>query len=569
MAQTMAGDLARLDEAFARIDEDIARVEAEIQKVEGQIEAVERQIADARAQGDREEVAALRDEKGKLRDEKGKLRDKEGKLRDEKGKLRDEKGKLLDKEYQVRDAQIKLELETRRAAASEKKVVGLFYWPEVFRPVGTKEVPSTSALQEFLQGVLPNRGVPVSEELVIPSEYAESFYHRALHVIDSSLVAQLLEPEFTVTTGSENRRQLNWDRMFASLAEKVCTYDSRFELKRNAESSSLSGVLSKARPDFLVTVGGRGLFFGEEKMHVGQLGEAATELSEKLQWNEFTLGEKLPYVLGYAAAGLCVQLYALCANGKRHSISPVLNISVREHRFWLTRAVVNVMRLLPRLAELLPETATPIGQTLQRSEGVQITVTGVNVVKCVNASARHVDLRQLEKFYKEILPKVPRSIQCNVSKSSFSDQELKLWLHPVGHEVQEESRYDVAIVQNALRCVLQALAKLHDMGWCHRDVRWGNVLQTESEGYVLIDFEFAAPEGKEVTWKNRYLPPEVKKGCNVWGRAQDIYQAGQMLKEVVETGPELEVYLGMCKSNPAERWDARTILSHEFFEVRA
>lgn len=65
----------------------------------------------------------------------------------------------------------------------------------------------------------------------------------------------MLEPEFTVTIGTENRRQLNWDKMFASLTDKVCNFDSRSELKRNIESSSHSWVVSKACPDFLVTVG--------------------------------------------------------------------------------------------------------------------------------------------------------------------------------------------------------------------------------------------------------------------------------------------------------------------------
>ena len=556
MERLYADELARLDHDFARVDEDIARVEAEILKAERHVELVESQIREAQAQNDREEVTALRDKEGKLRD-------KEGKLRDEKGKLRDKENMLLDEKRRLRAAAL---VEAERVAGGERRVVGLFYWPEVFRPVGTKEVPAIRALESFVKGALPERGMPVSEELEIPTEFAESFYHRALHASDTSLVAQLLEPEFTVTTGTENRRQLNWDRMFASLADKVCKFDSRFELKRNAESSSLSGVLSRARPDFLVTVGGRGLFFGEEKMHVSQLREAATELSEKLQWNEFTLGKKLPYVLGYAAGGVCVQLFAICANCVRHAISPVLNITVRDHRFWLTRAVVNILRLLPALAELLPETATPIGQTLERSEGVRITVTGVNVVKCVKATAKHVDLQQLKEFYAGILPKVPKSIQCDVSRSSFSDEELKLWLHPVGHVVVEESQYDVTAVRSALRCVLEALASLHAMGWCHRDVRWGNVLQTGDQEYVLIDFEFAAVAGKEVTWKNRYLPPEVKRGCNIWGPAQDIYQAGQMLSGVIDTGPELELYLGMCTRAADKRWDACTALNHEFFK---
>ena len=175
---------SHLDEAFARIDEDIARVEAEIQKVEGQIEAVERQIADARAQGDREEVAALRVKKASCATKKASCATR-----------RQAAGQ------RVSSARRANQVGVGDARGGEREEGGgILYWPEVFRPVGTKEANKRTAGVSV--GVLQT-GVPVSEELVIPSEYAESFYHRALHVIDSSLVAQLLEPAFTVTTGTE------------------------------------------------------------------------------------------------------------------------------------------------------------------------------------------------------------------------------------------------------------------------------------------------------------------------------------------------------------------------------
>jgi hypothetical protein len=70
-------------------------------------------------------------------------------------------------------------------------------------------------------------------------------------------------------------------------------------------------------------------------------------------------------------------------------------------------------------------------------------------------------------------------------------QQLELFLHPVGVEVQPQSEEEL---RAATCCVLKALEELHARGWVHLDVRWPNVVRLAAPGeWCLVDCEFARP----------------------------------------------------------------------------
>ena len=470
---------------------------------------------------------------------------------------------MREKENKLREMELYL-LQQRDSKAAAEAVVGLFHWPQVFEMVDpSSSVPDVEQMRSFVESMLPNGGIPVPPDITIPPTFGGSFYNRRLHSSDSSVVAQMLNPTFTVASGSEMQMQLNWDRFFTALSRLAVTHDVRYQLSRNTASNSLSGVIEAARPDFLLLVDGKALLFGEEKAEARQLGEAARELSEKLRWDSFTLGDQLPYIIGYAAGGTHVQLFLLLRQGTRVALSPELDVQVVDHRFWLARAVAHILRLLPALSRRLPNESIPVGQTLHRAHGVSLIINGDSVLKVMTSEVEHVNCARLRTFYETICPQLEHAIQCDVANSSWTESKTKLRLRPLGMHVSDDDQRRLRVVVTAVQSVLRALSRLHELGWCHRDVRWGNLLRTADGSFMLIDFEFAAPVGERITWRNRYLPPEVEPDVTPWGPAQDMCQVGMLLSGVLPQSTRvLELYAQLVHTDPSQRPTARSVLQH-------
>ena len=528
-------ELEEVKGAIAENAEMIDRVEKEI------AETVQLELQ-AKASNDAVELFAMREEKNKLREEKNKLREKENKLRE--------------MEFYL--------LQRRDSGSASEAVIGLFHWPQVFEMVDpSSSIPDAEGMWAFLESPLPNGGIPVPLDITIPLDFAGSFYNRRLHSSDTSVVAQMLNPAFAVTSGSEMQMQLNWDRFFTAMSQLAMAHNIRYQLSRNSASNSLSGITETSRPDFLLLVDGKALLFGEEKAGAREIGKAAQELSEKLRWSSFTLGEQLPYVIGYAAGGTHLQLYLLLRQGTRVPISPELDVQVADHRFWLARAVAHILRLLPALSRLLPSEAIPIGQKLQRARGVSLTIHGDHVIKVLTSEVEHVNCARLRTFYETICPKLEHAIKCDVTKSFWIDSKTTLYLHPLGMHASEDDQRCLPVVVKAVQSVLSALSRLHESEWCHRDVRWGNVLRSGDGSFMLIDFEFAAHEGEMITWRNRYLPPEVVPNVTPWGRSQDICQVGMLLSGVLPQRTSMvELYAQLVHTDPLQRPGAREAMQH-------
>jgi hypothetical protein len=213
----------------------------------------------------------------------------------------------------------------------------------------------------------------------------------------------------------------------------------------------------------------------------------------------------------------------------------------------------------------LPENAPPIGQTLRREEGVSVQVEYDHVVKRVEAHAANVRMDWLRELYGSVLPKVRSCIRIDASKSTIEEKAV-LWLYPVGLSVQDERQRDVESVRAAMRCVLEALEDLHAEGWCHRDVRWGNVLEVDANQFILIDFEYAAPTGRVRSWQGRNPPPEIVSHQVDWTEKQDVFMAGKMLSGIAlqcRRARALEDI--MCAKDPACRPSAKEAMEHAFF----
>lgn len=78
--------------------------------------------------------------------------------------------------------------------------------------------------------------------------------------------------------------------------------------------------------------------------------------------------------------------------------------------------------------------------------------------------------------------------------------------------------------------ILNTLKSVHSLGYIHRDVRADNILLGDS-GFIVIDWELAAPIGSEVFWTvpmGRH-PSGVTIG-SPWQPWMDLWQLGKVIE---------------------------------------
>ena len=115
-----------------------------------------------------------------------------------------------------------------------------------------------------------------------------------------------------------------------------------------------------------------------------------------------------------------------------------------------------------------------------------------------------------------------------MKKRDISGNRKKLCLHlqPIAAPLLPQSEEEL---KESIRCVLKALKDFHAKGWCHRDIRWANVLHSE-EGWLLCDFEAANKSGKRITWSSKSNAPEILSG-QPHTFATDVFQVGELMND--------------------------------------
>jgi serine/threonine protein kinase len=228
--------------------------------------------------------------------------------------------------------------------------------------------------------------------------------------------------------------------------------------------------------------------------------------------------------------------------------------------------------------------------------GVTLTVFKNGAVKYVHffdkstelpdvRADKHADFDTLKKLYSPrspssecVLNQLPNCVK--VEAATFFEENgskgMLLSLSPRGERVHDPKTRvlaDCAVALAALCDVLRALLALHTAGWVHRDVRWPNILTRPTGGCMLIDFEYAAPhgknnKGKKVTWHNdKCQPKEARKSMGVkqvdWEPKHDLWQVGALLKPFVAGSSELRTLQKTLENfDTATNFDTTKIAGH-------
>jgi hypothetical protein len=69
------------------------------------------------------------------------------------------------------------------------------------------------------------------------------------------------------------------------------------------------------------------------------------------------------------------------------------------------------------------------------------------------------------------------------------------------------------------------------LGWCHRDIRWANIVRLANGKWLVIDLEAAGKSGQFVNWTNDNLPINVSRNESPFVFATDLYMVGKLLTQ--------------------------------------
>jgi hypothetical protein len=234
-----------------------------------------------------------------------------------------------------------------------------------------------------------------------------------------------------------------------------------------------------------------------------------------------------------------------------------------DDRFTLLKYLINLVRVFEVMEPLVPSNAPPLGNVgaawkrPHSGEYSTIVFEPGFVIKTLNdlpGSQVSYDFAMLEELYKIIKKgKIRYSIKCKEGYPKFVRGAWRLHLFPIGLPVYPKTEEDL---KKCFTQILQALQDLHKHNFCHRDVRWPNILKNIDDSWMLIDFDFAAKmKNKKADWPTWTRGVPKRKGSESWTVKQDVMQVGMLLEDGdlawFERGPALSDQIKGCSDASA------------------
>ena len=323
--------------------------------------------------------------------------------------------------------------------------------------------------------------------------------------------------------------------------------------RNQSENKRSRTTMENLRPDWMFFIHQLLVIRGEEKAEGANasLEQAASELISKMDtWHTLFFGE-LPYVFGYACCGTQFQFYALHPNKtvsrpggvpgvNLTKIGNQLDLAFVDERFRLLKYIINLVRVFEVMEHQIPEDAPPLGDVSPpwkrplSGEYSTIVFEPGFVVKILNLVHSRVsyDYPMLQDLYKIIKAgKIRYSILCQEGypKLEPAGNAVRLHLYPIGLPVYPKTEEEL---KTCLSHVLEALQDLHKHLYCHRDVRWPNILKNIDKSWMLIDFDFAARlKGGKAEWPTWTRGVPTRKRSENWSASHDIMQVARLLED--------------------------------------
>ena len=290
---------------------------------------------------------------------------------------------------------------------------------------------------------------------------------------------------------------------------------------RDRHYNSTTGV---TRSDLTMGFNGCALLLAEEK-DTDSIDKGVRELKAKFQWiGQF---DRLDFVFAIAINRSAFRVLAMTRD--RAHVLFHTSILTENQKWSCVVASINIARVLRYNIEneLFIGMALPLNRWITRLRGKKIRI-GMQTVD-VEYEIEDV-FERLTRFYRLAFEhNVPHMERIENTNPAIPGKQI-FHLVPVGIERRPR---DVQELYSALRDILSCITALHNLRYCHCDIRWCNVVYASGEWYV-IDCTFAtslddvpqlikvSSDIKESYVFNRNIP---------WSLRHDFYQIGLLLSD--------------------------------------
>ena len=395
------------------------------------------------------------------------------------------------------------------------------------------ELRTSSDVRRLLAEPLPYPVlVDESQEALLAA--ATGHFNVAVREPDRAMpeLAGLLEFAFScshVTGGTEEVWASLADGLTGCVWRTLSAFDGTFAFVDNRNSTDHSGATQKSlRPDYCAWSNHALVMKAEHKGAPQDLALALSELSSKMQtWSVLTT-RGLPFLPCYAVGGELLQFAIVLGEpggGVRLELtSDPLNMRLPAHRLRILSSSFHLFRILCWLRGRMPDSVPQLYAAHGRADGGSVTLFDSHVVKrCLRLAPPQV-YALLDGV---TIPCAIRVLSCELPKRECDFGRIKT--APLGLEAPPR---DEGGLRSAVRCALRALCGLHARGFCHRDVRWSNLLRTAEDDWLLIDFEAADAIGQplqEGLVRPELVAPEARSAGAPYVAEDDIWQVGMLL----------------------------------------
>lgn len=264
--------------------------------------------------------------------------------------------------------------------------------------------------------------------------------------------------------------------------------------------------------------------------NVGSLQSAINDLKRKSHWLPHYV--QLPFIFGIAVTPDQLEIYTLHAdNAMVKAFSANLNDVVE--RWMCVVAAINIARTLKMfVVQQWVIRSIPFDHWHERNnKKIRLDVNFAEV------EFGHIDVFNRMRFFYQATAAVPHLEHPYIDPTigPFNADKKRIRLVPVGVERKPDS---VTELITATRHIFECLFPLHELGYCHCDVRWNNIIDFFGRWY-LIDCEYACSLNEHellatrsaTTIKKRFVMDTSKP----WGPLFDLYQVGMLLVDSTYT----------------------------------
>ena len=204
----------------------------------------------------------------------------------------------------------------------------------------------------------------------------------------------------------------------------------------------------------------------------------------------------------------------------------ILELDMRNlgDRIKAVRVAVQLGHLVSHFKTLVEPSIMPLHQKIPRIDSAGYVELCANFVakQYQSAAVRDGVVKILNAVAKA---EIPNTIRIYEHPEKTKPPSTGLYLAPLG---QQRSPRNHAEMANVIVVILHVLIRLHQIDFCHCDLRWPNVVFVDDEPF-LIDFEYARPIGSRGPDGLKTVDPRMQKG--VWDAAADSYQVLSMIEE--------------------------------------